>query len=210
MALALSFLVILLWKVPKRQVTHVLNIQNRLTAENAARQTLAQIIGGVVLILGLFFTWVNLKITQETATKNIELAQERQITDRFTKAIEQLKDDNITLRLGGIYALEQIAKECDKCDNKYHWPIMEILTAYIRKNTPRSPKEATSVAAEAPRPRKFAPDIEAVLTVLKRRTWSHEKEGQCPSQANLEKEEQCPNWRSTNLSQANLEKEGSV
>jgi hypothetical protein len=32
-------------------------------------------------------------------------------------------------RLGGIYALERIAKDSEAD----HWPIMEILTAYVRK-----------------------------------------------------------------------------
>jgi Pentapeptide repeats (8 copies) len=85
--LGLCLMVLMLWKVPKRQALGVQDIKDRLTVENAARQTLAQIIGGAVLIAGLFFTWANLKITQETATKNQEITREGQITDRFTKAI---------------------------------------------------------------------------------------------------------------------------
>ena len=35
------------------------------------------------------------------------------------------------IRLGGIYALERISMESED----YYWPIMEILTAYVRKNS---------------------------------------------------------------------------
>ena len=35
------------------------------------------------------------------------------------------------IRLGGIYALERISNESEKD----YWPIMEILTAYVRKNS---------------------------------------------------------------------------
>ena len=42
-----------------------LDLKDRLTVENAARQTLVQILGGALLIAGLVFTWANLKITQD-------------------------------------------------------------------------------------------------------------------------------------------------
>jgi hypothetical protein len=161
----------------------VQEIKDRLTVENAARQTLAQIIVGAVLMAGLFFTWENLKITQETATKSQETAtkdqeisREGQITDRFTKAIAQLGDDKLQIRLGGIYALERIARDSEKD----HVPIMEVLTACVRENTPRkerqaskqeasSPSETQPTASNTPLPLPAA-DIQAVLTVLGRRT----------------------------------------
>ena len=194
--LGFSFLLVILWKVPKWQVSHALNIQDRLAAENAARQTLAQIIGGAVLLVGLFFTWANLNIAQEnikitqdtatksqdTATKNLELAQEGQITDRFTKAIAQLGDEKMAVRLGGIYALERIAKGSEKD----HWPIMEVLTAYVRERVPWVPKDAPSSEGHQPHQEalpapptpplpKLAADIQAILTVLGRRSHTSEK-----------------------------------
>jgi hypothetical protein len=105
-------LILVLIGLPKWQASRVQDVKDRLTVENAARQTLAQIIGGAVLIAGLFFTWANLdvaqkniKITQESATKNQEITRQGQITDRFTKAIAQLGDEKITVRLGGCLCL---------------------------------------------------------------------------------------------------------
>lgn len=119
--------------------------------ENSYRATLAQILGGVAIGIGLYYTWrritiadKNLELLQTTfesnqinAEKNLKVSQEGQITERFTRAVNQLgaidKSGNpaIEIRLGGIYALERIANESEKD----YWPIMEILTAYVRKNS---------------------------------------------------------------------------
>ena len=63
------------------------------------------------------------------------------ITDRYTKAIEQLgkldgDKPNIEIRLGAIYALERIARDSPRD----HWTIMEVLTAYVRQNSPAAPE----------------------------------------------------------------------
>lgn len=128
-------------------------------------QSFAQLVGGTALLIGLFFTWrnirateKNIKNTQETTLKNLEIAQEGQVTQRFSKAIEQLGSDKLEIRLGGIYALERIANESEKD----LWPIMEILTAFVRENAPRSEVEPTE------RP-KLATDLQAIITVLGRR-----------------------------------------
>jgi uncharacterized protein YjbI with pentapeptide repeats len=80
--------------------------------------------------------------------------------------------------LGGIYALERIANESEKD----YWPIMEILTAYVRKNSSVDVIENKSVTLLAidiqaneskqkriPETKKVALDIQAILTVLGRR-----------------------------------------
>src|SRR5215216_754043 len=87
--------------------------------------TLAQILGGAALLSGLYFTWRTLQVNREG-----------QITERFTRAIDQLGkvEDGKKLyeiRIGGIYALERIARESEEG----YWPIMEVLTAYVRHNS---------------------------------------------------------------------------
>jgi hypothetical protein len=147
LALALLLLIVI-WKGPQWQVSPVkgLNRKERFDRVNEARKTLATILGGIVLLAGGYFTWQNLKV-----------AQEGQITDRYSKAIEQLGADGVkkmVVRLGGIYALERIADESERD----HWPIMEVLCTYIRNFAPITP------ADEHPEP-----DIQAILTVLGRR-----------------------------------------
>ena len=83
----------LIW-LPKWQATRPdLTTKERLELENDARKTLAEIVGGAALLVGLYFTWANLQITQETATKDRETIREGQITERFTKAIDQLGNE---------------------------------------------------------------------------------------------------------------------
>ena len=116
--LGVGLLYVLLWKLPKRRVASVDTEKDRVDLEWKARQTMAQIIGGAVLLCGLYFT-----------SQTLRVSQEGQITDRFTKAIGQLGDTHLEVRLGGIYALERIAKDSEKD----HWTVMEVLTAFCTR-----------------------------------------------------------------------------
>ena len=130
---------------------------------------IVQIVGGAVVLSGAYFTW-----------QRLELTQEGQVTDRFTKAIEQLGSEHLEIRLGGIYALERIARD----SFRDHWAVMEVLTAYVRENAQANNKESkTSLAqayleptntnqAESEKP-KPATDIQAILTVIGRRKAEH-------------------------------------
>lgn len=121
--------------------------------ENSYRATLAQILGGSAVAVGIYFAW-----------KNIKIAQEGQITERFTRAIEQLGNEKMEIRLGGIYALERISNESEKD----YWSIMEILTAYVRKNSPNIGIENEDVHGIL-KQNKISFDIQAILTVIRRR-----------------------------------------
>jgi hypothetical protein len=163
--------VAILWKVPQWQVGRVKDLapKERFDRVNEARKTLATILGGIVLLVGGFFTY-----------QNLNLAREGQITDRFSKAIEQLGavdtsgKKKLEVRLGGIYALERIANESERD----HWPIMEVLCTYVRENAPRKPQEsARENQASAPATRPPA-DIQAILTVLGRRNTKYDSKEQ--------------------------------
>ncbi len=89
--------------------------------------TIATIFGGIILFLNFRVANKNVEI----ANKNVELTGSRLITERFSKAVEQLGSDKIEVRLGGIYALERIAHDSDRD----HWTIMEVLTSFIQEKT---------------------------------------------------------------------------
>lgn len=119
--------------------------------QNSIRQTFVQALGGLALFLGFSFTIWTLRISQKTLQTNQEtlrVTQEGQITERFTKAIEHLGNTELLMvRLGGIYALERIARDSEKD----HWPVMEVLTAYVRVNAPWPPKEVSSFPGDQAR-----------------------------------------------------------
>lgn len=128
---------------------------------------IVQAVGGGALLLGLLFTWRNLRATQA----KLDIDREGQLTNRFTQATTQLgaqQSDgkaNVEARLGGIYALSWIAKDSPA----NYWPVVEILTAYVRHRAAWPPAEpAASVVAGAPRQPRA--DVQAVLRVLGRFT----------------------------------------
>jgi uncharacterized protein YjbI with pentapeptide repeats len=142
------------------------------------------------------------EIAADRHVKQTEADRERRITDSFTKAVELLGKPELEVRLGAIYALERIAHE----SKRDHWPIIETLTAYVRTKSPAQVKaqdaslsnrnyfsdEATAACAstvadgtaEAAQESgqssltQLGADIQAVLTVLTRRTVEYEEPNQ--------------------------------
>ena len=117
--------------------------------------TIVKIITGLLVLVGMY--WTSRRVL--AAEKTVRVAEEGQITERFTRAIAQLGEKEMAIRLGGIYALERIAKDSEKD----HGPIMEVLTAYVRERAPR-PEEDTPEESKLP-----TTDIQAILTVIARR-----------------------------------------
>jgi pentapeptide repeat protein len=177
-------IVAFLWFVPQLQGEYFspkVPDKERPALVNEYRRTWAQIIGGFGLLLGLYFTW-----------RRVEISQDQQVTERFTRAIDQLgaTDDTtskprLEVRLGGIYALERIAWDSPK---RNYSTVMEVLTAYVRENTPQTPGRSAADSplyllwrwllstAKQPAPLSDPPleprgptaDIQAILDVLRR------------------------------------------
>jgi uncharacterized protein YjbI with pentapeptide repeats len=157
-----------LYFLPGALVNGKLSDPERLKAENDVRATIVQALVGAGLLAGLFFT-----------AQTYRLNREGQVTERFTRAIDQVGSDKLDIRLGGIYALERIAGE----SWRDHGPIMEVLTAFVREHAPLpEPRDARHVTT---RP---AADVRAVMTVLARRNRAHEASGSVLdlSETNLE------------------------
>jgi Pentapeptide repeats (8 copies) len=94
--------------------------------------------------------------------RNFALSREGQVTDRYTKAIEQLGSDKLDVRIGGIYALERIARD----SARDHPTVMEVLTAFIREHS----REPWSLPRPDAHPeRSTRPDVQAAITVVGRR-----------------------------------------
>jgi len=94
--------------------------EKRLKLVDDSRKTVATIIGGLFVVIGAVFTY-----------SNYELSYEGQVTNRFSTAAVLLKDEDTSVRLGGLYALERVAKDSPKD----HSTVMEILAAYIRERS---------------------------------------------------------------------------
>ena len=140
------------------------------TALDNARGRLLTLGAGLVAGGALVFTALNFNLLRRNSEqadqwqrRTHELTEQGQVTDRFTKAIEQLGSDKLDVRIGGIYALERIARD----SAKDHPTVMEVLTAFIREHSHERwpPSDADSPEQE----RLSRPDVQAAITVVGRR-----------------------------------------
>ena len=103
----------------------------------------------------------------EAANRNAEAANQKQITERFSKAIEQLASDKPEVILGGIYTLERIARDSEPDQ----WTIMEVLTAFVRQNAPIIEENESQSPEDQEKLLKLRISIRACLTVIGERKY---------------------------------------
>ncbi len=91
------------------------------------------------------------------------------MTYRYAKAIEQLGSDKLDVRIGGVYALERVARD----SARDHPTVMEVLTAFIRENShDRRPPPGHPASQE--QERSTRPDVQAAVTAVGRRDVGHD------------------------------------
>lgn len=151
----------LVWKLPSALYLYVPDPKDRAGPEATTRTGLIAALAGLAALGSLAVT-----------TRTYRLSLQGQLTDRYTKAVAQLGDDKLDIRLGGIYALERLAVD----SKRDHPTVVEVLSAYVRERTraragprTRPPGRRTAYPiglTSAPGP--LGVDIQAALTVLGR------------------------------------------
>jgi len=149
-------------------------------AREAVRTQLLTLGAGVFAVGALIFTARNFALsrgaldetrrTVELTRHTVELTEQGQVTDRYTKAIEQLGSDRLDVRIGGIYAMERIARD----SARDHPTVMEVLVAFIREHS-REQWPLPEPGAEIPK-RSTRPDVQAAITVIGRRDIGHDRQ----------------------------------
>src|SRR5215831_11265603 len=94
--------------------------------------------GSVIVALAAF--WANVRNTDKTTAltlRALELSEQGQVTDRYTKAVGQLGDQSSPVRVGGVYALERIGHD----STKDRTTIVYVLGSFIRERS-RVPERA--------------------------------------------------------------------
>jgi hypothetical protein len=137
--------------------------------------TSVAVVGGLIAAtVGLFLASIRTAAANRAALTQVEIAAQRQITEAFTQAINQLGSSNdLEVRLGAIYALERIAYDSER----YHWPVMETLAAYVRIHAP-VPRSPETDEIELLLTQSEQTDIHACIAVLRRRNSDLEIPGQ--------------------------------
>ena len=106
---------------------------------NNARAAVLQTLGGLLILAGAAATWWQ-----------VHISREGQITERFTRAVDQVGSKKVDVRIGGIYALERIAKNspADRTSIQY------LLGAFVRNHAswpvgaPDGPQHPTATVDE--------------------------------------------------------------
>jgi Pentapeptide repeats (8 copies) len=193
-SIAILVAIVVLWKVPRLQVRSYhrrypdLSSGDLLQGENDARATLAQVLGGALLLGGLYYT-----------AETLALQQEGQLTDRISKAVEQLGSEKSDISLGGIYQLARIARDSDRD----HWPMMQILMSYVERRAPLPAMGSTEIKSKCdpfdPYDSSGTPDynLQAALEAIRTRDTAKENRAERVSIVHTD-------LRYTDLSQADL------
>jgi hypothetical protein len=111
----------------------------------------------------------------EAAQRTVEVTEQGQVTDRYTKAVEQLGSKEIDVRIGGIYALERVALDSDRD----HPTVMEVVATFVRDRSPEQwPLPTVHQAGAEPPERETRPDVQAAATIIGRRRIRYDRRRQ--------------------------------
>lgn len=171
-ALAVLLLVLLLWRIPRRQVRDIPGVEERVELEIKARSSLAQIIGGAGLLVSIYATLRGLEINQATlqsslenvhsqlaiAQRTLRVSEEQLVTDRFSRAIDLLGRESATERVGAIFSLRDVARFSPERRDV----IGKILSTFVRERSHWSGRESEYVRTRHELP----VDIQAALFVV--------------------------------------------
>ena len=127
--------------------------EKRLKARHDVRTAGLQLVGALALIVGGALTW-----------RTVWLTREGQVTDRMSKAIEQLGDENdANVRVGAIHALGRVARD----SHADHPTVMALLGEHLRESHPSVDSEGKRLELESRRG--VDPEVRAVAMVLRAR-----------------------------------------
>ena len=143
-------------------------------------QIIAYALPGLAAFAALIFTWLSISATtsasnhQLNATnRQLQIAEQGQVTDRYNSAITNLGSSSVDVRLGGIYALQRIMH-----DSFPDQPtVVAVLCAFVRDHataaTARLAHSSTSrfTSSDLTQP---PTDIRAALTVVSTRNTAHD------------------------------------
>jgi uncharacterized protein YjbI with pentapeptide repeats len=140
---------------------------DRRKLQNDVRTALLQAVVGGAVLVGVLFTWQQQQATSRQVADQLAVARQGQVGERFSRAVDQLGSGSIDVRLGGLYELEQLARQAPE----RRLVIIEVVAAFVREHA-RPPATSTGPQANAP-PSAEAPappqDVAAALTILGRR-----------------------------------------
>lgn len=139
---------------------------------SATIRNLSLVIGGFIAIE--LSVWRSIVGERQTAVaqQQAETAQRGLLNERFQKGAEMLDSENLSVRLGGIYALQHLAEEHPET---YHVQVLELLCAFVRHPTGFESSDPDMYVGEV------APgaDVTAIVELICKRSRSQIQIEQC-------------------------------
>jgi uncharacterized protein YjbI with pentapeptide repeats len=132
------------------------DLADALDAVRGRALAVGTVLGAVVAV---YYTARN----ADTARRTFQLGEQGHVTERYTKAIDQLGSEKLEIRLGGIYALERIAAD----SIRDHAVVYDVLAAFVREHLAR--RNRNSRPSTGVDDARIATDIRAAVTVIGRR-----------------------------------------
>jgi hypothetical protein len=138
-----------------RDVTDAAKVQElkdaRLKLQNDARTTLLQGLAAVLVLTGATGgVWATLRQVRASRDQ-LKLSEQGQVTDRYTRAVEQLGHEKAPVRLGALHSLERLAQNSPE----YRQTVVDVFCAYLRmpyippaRNDPDTHAEQAMTPAE--------------------------------------------------------------
>jgi hypothetical protein len=93
-------------------------------------RNLGLVLGGAV---GVYLGWKRVTVANrqaEAQTRQAELTRRDHVAELFNRAVGQLRDDKLEVRLGAIFTLEQICLDFSDLSG----PVLQLLTIYLRES----------------------------------------------------------------------------
>ena len=206
--LSLQSLVRVAWKLLIFPFWLFQQIPGLFAREDKDSRTFAiEVVKTIISALGLIATLlagIGLIVNYFNSQAEMQLTQQRLITERFSKAVEQIGSGKEEVVIGGIYSLERIAKDSPKDQ----WTIMEVLTSYIPKNPPipSNIQQLKPAAREKAleKPPSVSIPVQAALTVIGRRKVENDQAGDNLAETTDFNKIKILDLSRTNLREANL------
>lgn len=128
----------------------------RTAAVGQVRLSVVQVVAAVGASVALFYT-----------ARTYRLSRRGQVTDRFTKALERLSSSESYVRMGGVFAMEQIVQ--DAPDQASH--AARVLNGFVRHHTEVSAEPGSLASVQlADRPKEHVQ--EALRALVVPRPWA--------------------------------------
>ncbi|MYD85839.1 MAG: pentapeptide repeat-containing protein [Acidobacteria bacterium] len=134
---------------------------------SATIRNVAVVLGGVIaLVLSIWRSSIADR-QADTGRRQVSIAQRGLWNERYQKGAEMLGSDVLSVRLGGVYALDRLAREHP---TEYHVPIIQLFCAFVRNPAGKQTEKELRRQRKKPTAPTLRVDIQEVVTAIGRRS----------------------------------------